>query len=39
MPPATSLAETDRLIDLAERLGLLLMVCHTQRFAAPLIEA
>jgi 2-hydroxy-4-carboxymuconate semialdehyde hemiacetal dehydrogenase len=31
--------QTDRLIDLAERLGLLLMVCHTQRFAAPLIEA
>jgi 2-hydroxy-4-carboxymuconate semialdehyde hemiacetal dehydrogenase len=39
IPLATSLAETDRLIDLAERSGLRLMVCHTQRFAAPLIEA
>jgi 2-hydroxy-4-carboxymuconate semialdehyde hemiacetal dehydrogenase len=27
------------LIDLAERLGLRLMVCHTQRYTAPLIEA
>ncbi len=39
IPLATSLAETDRLIDLAERTGLRLMVCHTQRYAAPLIEA
>jgi len=39
IPLATSLAETDRLIELAERSGLLLMVCHTQRYAAPLIEA
>lgn len=39
IPLATSLAETDRLIDLAERSGLQLMVCHTQRYAAPLIEA
>ncbi len=39
IPLATSLAETDRLIELAERTGLQLMVCHTQRYAAPLIEA
>jgi 2-hydroxy-4-carboxymuconate semialdehyde hemiacetal dehydrogenase len=39
IPLATSLAETDNLIDLAERLGLRLMVCHTQRYTAPLIEA
>jgi len=39
IPLATSLTETDRLIDLAERSGLLLMVCHTQRYAAALIEA
>ena len=39
IPLATSLAETDHLIDLAERLELRLMVCHTQRYAAPLIEA
>jgi 2-hydroxy-4-carboxymuconate semialdehyde hemiacetal dehydrogenase len=39
IPLATSLAATDRLIDLAERSGLRLMVCHTQRYAAPLIEA
>src|SRR5215207_5263739 len=39
IPLATSLAETDRLIDLAERSGLRLMVCHTQRYTAPLIEA
>jgi 2-hydroxy-4-carboxymuconate semialdehyde hemiacetal dehydrogenase len=39
IPLATSQAETDRLIALAEQLGLLLMVCHTQRYAAPLIEA
>src|SRR5687768_4789523 len=39
IPLATSLAETDRLIELAEQSGLRLMVCHTQRYAAPLIEA
>ena len=39
IPLATSLAETDRLIDLAERSGLRLMVCHTQRYTAALIEA
>src|SRR3712207_4845178 len=39
IPLATSLIETDRLIDLADRSGLQLMVCHTQRYAAPLIEA
>jgi 2-hydroxy-4-carboxymuconate semialdehyde hemiacetal dehydrogenase len=39
IPLATSLAETDRLIDLAERTGRRLMVCHTQRYGAPLIEA
>ena len=39
IPLATSLSETDRLIDLAERSGLKLMVCHTQRYAFPLIEA
>jgi 2-hydroxy-4-carboxymuconate semialdehyde hemiacetal dehydrogenase len=39
IPLATSLSETDHLIDLAEQSGLQLMVCHTQRYAAPLIEA
>jgi 2-hydroxy-4-carboxymuconate semialdehyde hemiacetal dehydrogenase len=39
IPLTTSLTETDRLIDQAEQLGLRLMVCHTQRYAAPLIEA
>jgi 2-hydroxy-4-carboxymuconate semialdehyde hemiacetal dehydrogenase len=39
IPLATSLAETDRLIALADQSGLRLMVCHTQRYAAPLIEA
>ena len=38
-PLATSLAETDQLIGLAEQAGLRLMVCHTQRYAAPLVEA
>ena len=33
------LDETDRLIALAERMGRRLMVCHTQRYVAPLIEA
>lgn len=39
IPLATSLTETDHLIDLAEQSGLRLMVCHTQRYTAPLIEA
>jgi 2-hydroxy-4-carboxymuconate semialdehyde hemiacetal dehydrogenase len=39
IPLATSLAATDHLIDLAERTGLRLMVCHTQRYSASLIEA
>jgi 2-hydroxy-4-carboxymuconate semialdehyde hemiacetal dehydrogenase len=39
IPLATSLAETDRLIELAERSELQLMVCHTQRYASPLVEA
>jgi 2-hydroxy-4-carboxymuconate semialdehyde hemiacetal dehydrogenase len=39
IPLATSLTETDHLIDLAERLGLRLLVCHTQRYTAPLMEA
>ena len=39
IPLATSLAETDQLIGLAEQAGLRLMVCHTQRYAAPLVEA
>jgi 2-hydroxy-4-carboxymuconate semialdehyde hemiacetal dehydrogenase len=39
IPLATSLAETDQLIELAEQSGLRLMVCHTQRYAAPLVEA
>jgi 2-hydroxy-4-carboxymuconate semialdehyde hemiacetal dehydrogenase len=39
IPLATSLAETDRLIAVAEHAGLRLMVCHTQRYAAPLIAA
>jgi 2-hydroxy-4-carboxymuconate semialdehyde hemiacetal dehydrogenase len=39
IPLATSLAETDHLINLAEASDLRLMVCHTQRYASPLIEA
>ena len=39
IPLATSLAETDRLIDLAAQSELRLMICHTQRYASPLIEA
>lgn len=39
IPLATSLAETDRLIELAERLDRRLMVCHTQRYYRPLMEA
>jgi 2-hydroxy-4-carboxymuconate semialdehyde hemiacetal dehydrogenase len=39
IPLATSLAGTDHLIALAEMSGMRLMVCHTQRYAAPLIAA
>jgi 2-hydroxy-4-carboxymuconate semialdehyde hemiacetal dehydrogenase len=39
IPLATSLEETDHVIDLAERSGLRLLVCHTQRYTSPLIEA
>ena len=39
IPLATSLAETDRLIELAEATGRYLMVCHTQRYTLPLMEA
>jgi 2-hydroxy-4-carboxymuconate semialdehyde hemiacetal dehydrogenase len=39
IPLATSLGQTDSLIGLAERSGSRLMVCHTQRYTAPLIEA
>lgn len=38
IPLATSLVETDRLIALADQADRRLMVCHTQRFYAPLIE-
>ena len=39
IPIATSLAQTDRVIRAAEESGRSLMVCHTQRFYAGLIEA
>jgi 2-hydroxy-4-carboxymuconate semialdehyde hemiacetal dehydrogenase len=39
IPIATSLAETDRLIALADETDRRLMVCQTQRFFRPLIEA
>lgn len=39
IPLATSLAETDRLIALADDTDRRLMVCQTQRFFRPLIEA
>jgi 2-hydroxy-4-carboxymuconate semialdehyde hemiacetal dehydrogenase len=39
IPLATSLAETDRLIDLAAASNQHLMVCHTQRYSASLIAA
>jgi 2-hydroxy-4-carboxymuconate semialdehyde hemiacetal dehydrogenase len=39
IPLATSLAETDELIALADRVDRRLMVCQTQRYFAPLIEA
>lgn len=39
IPLATSLVATDRLIELAEASDRRLMVCHTQRYVLPLIEA
>jgi 2-hydroxy-4-carboxymuconate semialdehyde hemiacetal dehydrogenase len=39
IPLATSLAATDRLIELAAASNLRLMVCHTQRYFAPLVAA
>jgi 2-hydroxy-4-carboxymuconate semialdehyde hemiacetal dehydrogenase len=39
IPVATSLAETDELIALAESVDRRLMVCQTQRYFRPLIEA
>lgn len=39
IPLATSLADTDRLIALADETGKRLMVCHSQRFFPPLVEA
>jgi 2-hydroxy-4-carboxymuconate semialdehyde hemiacetal dehydrogenase len=39
IPLALSLAETDALTALADEVGRTLMVCHTQRFSSPLIEA
>lgn len=39
IPLATSLAETDELIALADRADRRLMVCQTQRYFRPLIEA
>lgn len=39
IPLATSLAETDALIALADETGKRLMVCQTQRYFRPLIEA
>lgn len=39
IPLATSLSDTDRLIALADSVDRRLMVCQTQRFFRPLIEA
>jgi 2-hydroxy-4-carboxymuconate semialdehyde hemiacetal dehydrogenase len=39
IPLALSLAETDRLTALADQMDRRLMVCHTQRYYAPLVEA
>src|SRR5262245_64635525 len=39
IPLALSLAETDALTALADRTRRTLMVCHTQRFYSPLVEA
>lgn len=39
IPLATSLSDTDRLIDLADRVDRRLMVCHTQRYYPALVEA
>lgn len=38
IPLATSLEETDRLIQVAQQSGRRLMVCHTQRYDAGLME-
>jgi len=39
IPLATSLAEIDMLIEMADRTDRRLMVCHTQRYFPPLVEA
>jgi 2-hydroxy-4-carboxymuconate semialdehyde hemiacetal dehydrogenase len=39
IPLAVSLADTDRLIALADEAGRRLMVCHTQRYFPALVEA
>lgn len=39
IPLATSLLDTDRLIALSTEMNRCVMVCHTQRYYAPLIEA
>jgi 2-hydroxy-4-carboxymuconate semialdehyde hemiacetal dehydrogenase len=39
IPLALSLAETDRLIAIADEVDRRLMVCHTQRYGAAMIEA
>lgn len=39
IPLATSLADTDRLIALAEEVDRMLMVCHTQRYSPAMLEA
>jgi 2-hydroxy-4-carboxymuconate semialdehyde hemiacetal dehydrogenase len=39
IPLATSLAETDRLIGLADEVGRTLMICHTERYYPALVEA
>ena len=39
IPLALSLAETDRLIALSDEVDRRLMVCHTQRYFPPLVEA
>lgn len=39
IPLALSLAETDRLIGLADEVDRRLMVCHTQRYGCAMIEA
>jgi 2-hydroxy-4-carboxymuconate semialdehyde hemiacetal dehydrogenase len=39
IPLSLTLAETDALTTLADEVGRTLMVCHTQRFYPPLVEA